>query len=210
MVFRIAAAFRVLGSNTHTTTQKCVLGSTTAARFTASRWARSSKRYFSNGLKETENGIKKDHQQTMMQRFLGHKEIPPKGTFAWYREMVLLCTVFAITGSSTMLLVRTTPGSNSAVASRIYSHNIHSFIRLAQTGATGHVRDSGSERKPQGWTVVLPDLQYCDYDSPLCDVTGVRGDTVWTAFLLSPLCGQNVFQIRHPTRADGPSFSQNG
>jgi hypothetical protein len=31
--------------------------------------------------------------------------MPPRWTFTWYREMVLLCTVFAITGSSTMVLV---------------------------------------------------------------------------------------------------------
>lgn len=43
---------------------------------------------------------------TFLQRFLGPKEMPPRWTFAWYREMVLLCTVFAITGSSTMVLVR--------------------------------------------------------------------------------------------------------
>ncbi len=42
---------------------------------------------------------------TFLQRFLAPKEIPPRGSFGWYREMVLICTVFAITGSSTMMLV---------------------------------------------------------------------------------------------------------
>ena len=32
--------------------------------------------------------------------------MPPRNTFQWYREMILLSTVFAITGSSTMFLVR--------------------------------------------------------------------------------------------------------
>jgi len=45
-------------------------------------------------------------QTTFLQRFLGPKEIPPRGTLKWYGEMALLCTVFAITGSSTMILVR--------------------------------------------------------------------------------------------------------
>lgn len=45
-------------------------------------------------------------QGTLLQRWMGHKEIPPRGTLKWYGEMVLLCTVFAITGSSTMVLVR--------------------------------------------------------------------------------------------------------
>lgn len=43
---------------------------------------------------------------TLLQRWMGHKEIPPRGTLKWYGEMALLCTVFAITGSSTMVLVR--------------------------------------------------------------------------------------------------------
>eukprot|EP00536_Pseudo-nitzschia_multiseries_P017640 jgi/Psemu1/225974/e_gw1.1700.11.1 len=38
--------------------------------------------------------------------FLAPKPMPDRWTSAWYREMVLLCTVFAITGSSTMVLVR--------------------------------------------------------------------------------------------------------
>ena len=44
--------------------------------------------------------------QTFLQRFLAPKPMPPRNTPAWYREMTLLCTVFAITGSSTMFLVR--------------------------------------------------------------------------------------------------------
>lgn len=45
-------------------------------------------------------------EQTFIQRWMAHKEIPPRGTLKWYGEMVLLCTVFAITGTSTMVLVR--------------------------------------------------------------------------------------------------------
>lgn len=43
---------------------------------------------------------------TFLQRFLGPKPIPPQNTFRWYIEMTLLCTVFAISGTSTMVLVR--------------------------------------------------------------------------------------------------------
>lgn len=39
-----------------------------------------------------------------LDRFLAAKEMPPRNTFAWYREMLLICTVFAITGSSTMIV----------------------------------------------------------------------------------------------------------
>lgn len=43
---------------------------------------------------------------TFLQRFLGPKPMPPRNTPRWYAEMLLLCTVFGITGSSTMFLVR--------------------------------------------------------------------------------------------------------
>lgn len=45
-------------------------------------------------------------QGSFLQRWMAHKEIPTRGTLKWYGEMVLLCTVFAITGTSTMVLVR--------------------------------------------------------------------------------------------------------
>jgi hypothetical protein len=43
---------------------------------------------------------------TFLQRFLGPKPMPPQNTFHWYIEMTLLCTVFAISGTTTMVLVR--------------------------------------------------------------------------------------------------------
>lgn len=46
------------------------------------------------------------NQKTFLQRWMGPKEMPQRGTNRWYGEMVLICTVFAITGSSTMVLVR--------------------------------------------------------------------------------------------------------
>lgn len=42
---------------------------------------------------------------TFWKSFLGPKPMPERWSAAWYREMVLICTVFAITGSSTMVLV---------------------------------------------------------------------------------------------------------
>ncbi len=46
------------------------------------------------------------NQMTFLQKFLGPKEMPPRGTLRWYGEVTLICTVFAITGTSTMVLVR--------------------------------------------------------------------------------------------------------
>eukprot|EP00584_Thalassiosira_punctigera_P017544 CAMPEP_0172553270 /NCGR_PEP_ID=MMETSP1067-20121228/49787_1 /TAXON_ID=265564 ORGANISM="Thalassiosira punctigera, Strain Tpunct2005C2" /NCGR_SAMPLE_ID=MMETSP1067 /ASSEMBLY_ACC=CAM_ASM_000444 /LENGTH=207 /DNA_ID=CAMNT_0013341429 /DNA_START=3 /DNA_END=627 /DNA_ORIENTATION=- len=43
---------------------------------------------------------------TFLQRFLAPKPMPPRNTPRWYAEMALICTVFGITGSSTMFLVR--------------------------------------------------------------------------------------------------------
>ena len=48
----------------------------------------------------------KKGQGSFLQRWMAHKEIPPRGTVKWYGEMTLICTVFAITGTSTMVMVR--------------------------------------------------------------------------------------------------------
>lgn len=78
-----------------------------------------SKRCFSSGKQQPPNNFEKiikvtrNQQQpqepevklTMLQKFLGPKPMPERHTAAWYGEMLLICTVFAITGSSTMLLV---------------------------------------------------------------------------------------------------------
>jgi hypothetical protein len=62
-------------------------------------------RFFSVGSKNS-GGESTVTKVSFLQRFLGPKPMPPRSTFAWYREMVLICTVFAITGTSTMMLVR--------------------------------------------------------------------------------------------------------
>lgn len=68
-------------------------------------------RTFSHGAqketsKEAITKAEKVVEENILQRFLGPKIMPERGTTQWYREMVLLCTVFAITGTSTMVLVR--------------------------------------------------------------------------------------------------------
>ena len=60
--------------------------------------------------------------KTWLQRFLEPKEMPPRGTFAWYREMVLICTVFAVTGSSTMMLVSSL--INASLERRILKNDV--------------------------------------------------------------------------------------
>ena len=41
---------------------------------------------------------------TMWQKFLAPKPMPERYSASWYREIVLICTVFAITGSTTMIV----------------------------------------------------------------------------------------------------------
>ena len=70
---------------------------------------KTSRRVFSEGgPKDGGKVVEQATQQTWLQRFL---EMPERNTPRWYREMGLLCTVFAITGSSTMFLVSFRMGS---------------------------------------------------------------------------------------------------
>ena len=45
-----------------------------------------------------------NNSMTMWQKFLAPKPMPERYSASWYQEVVLICTVFAITGSSTMLV----------------------------------------------------------------------------------------------------------
>ena len=60
-----------------------------------------------NSVKETINSGSKSESSfaQFWKSFTGPKPMPERWTAAWYREMTLICTVFAITGSSTMVLV---------------------------------------------------------------------------------------------------------
>lgn len=57
-------------------------------------------------IRSLTSSSEKSQSKTFMQRFFGPKEMPPRGTLRWYGEISLICTVFAITGTSTMVLVR--------------------------------------------------------------------------------------------------------
>ena len=45
-----------------------------------------------------------DGSMTMWQKFLAPKPMPDRYSASWYREVILICTVFAITGSTTMVV----------------------------------------------------------------------------------------------------------
>jgi len=62
------------------------------------------RRWNSNNAKD--NTSKQQQSTTFLERFLAPKTMPPRYTPKWYAEMMLICTVFGITGSTTMVVVR--------------------------------------------------------------------------------------------------------
>ena len=89
------------------------------------------RRVFSEGSpKEAEKVARHVNQQpTWLQKFFSLKEMPEKYTFQWYREMVLICTVFAVTGSSTMFLVSMRHCIHSCLHSHARTHPRNTLIR---------------------------------------------------------------------------------
>ena len=73
---------------------------------TKNRIGYSQRRWSSNSSNGGGNKSTKKKEVPFLERFLAPKPMPPRNTPKWYAEMALLCTVFGITGSSTMFLVR--------------------------------------------------------------------------------------------------------
>ena len=61
---------------------------------------RTARRYLSNPASTPPK------QGTFLQRWMAHKTIPERWSLPWVGEMALIFTVFGVTGSSTMFLVR--------------------------------------------------------------------------------------------------------
>jgi len=66
----------------------------------------STKEAVKSGTKESTSTPPPSSFPQFWKSYLQPKPMPERWSAAWYREMVLVCTVFAITGSSTMVLVR--------------------------------------------------------------------------------------------------------
>jgi len=77
---------------------------------------------------------------TAWQRFLAPKPMPERKTAAWYREMILICTVFAVTGSSTMWLVRPAVSNGLGIRGSLkdgpWSYRICSLVIMTPIYAT--------------------------------------------------------------------------
>ena len=50
----------------------------------------------------------KQQKKSFLSQWIAPREMPPRGTLTWYGEMCLICTVFAVTGTSTMVMVSKT------------------------------------------------------------------------------------------------------
>jgi hypothetical protein len=125
--------------------------------------ARSTSRQFSKSMmdkatKDTASSTKKSaaEQSSTSSSFakfcywyLGEKTMPPRWTLPWYREMILICSVFAITGSSTMVLVRFVARTVTHPEYSMYDFSVHfsSLIALL-TGTPGRIKRLGFEGKP--------------------------------------------------------------
>jgi hypothetical protein len=92
----------------------------------------------SKQAKETAN--EQGPKSTFWQKFTGAKPMPERWTLPWYREMVLISTVFAITGSSTMVVVRPAVSSglglNGSLKDGPWSYRICSLVIMTPIYAT--------------------------------------------------------------------------
>lgn len=142
--------------------------------------------------------LTKNEGSSFLQRFLGPKEMPPRWTFTWYREMVLLCTVFAITGSSTMVLVS---GRKFGLifASECYTVR-NDLIIFCSLGSTRRLGCSRIKRKHERWPVVVSDMFTRHHDPNLCFSFSCRGHDVWTPPLFPTFFCENVEPIRNSSR----------
>ena len=140
---------------------------------------------------------------TFFQRFLGPKPMPPRNTLGWYKEVTLICTVFAITGTSTMMvsiinaLFRLQQVVVQAAVVPYYdsSNSNDYFLWLSSLyvarspSSTGYSRLA---RKHERWTLVVSNLLDHNHVSNLRCLVGVCGYLVWSSRLLSTLFRQNV------------------
>jgi hypothetical protein len=134
---------------------------------------------------EVEGGVASPFSQ-VLKRFLGPKVMSPRWTFDWYREMVLICTVFAITGSSTMVLVS---NINEFYAVSFYLKEFLTFDLLGSSCSRGRF---GLARKFERWSMVLSNLLHCCHDTHLCYSFGGGRNCVWATPLFSPFFCENV------------------
>lgn len=144
-------------------------------------------------------------EKTWIQRFLGPKPMPPRRTLAWYKEVLLICTVFAITGSSTMVVSADmsclSVKSNCCIPLCYSQLCVISLVTEARPSCCE--RYSWPGRFNEGRTLVLPDMfPYC-HVAHIWSFVSLRWNTFWSALLLSLLRCQNLQPLRNSTRDVG-------
>lgn len=86
------------------------------------------------------DGVQQSRLSQAWNRFIGPKEMPPRWTPRWYGEVMLICTVFAITGTSTMVLVRPAVskglGLEGSLKDGPWSYRISSLVVMTPIYAT--------------------------------------------------------------------------
>ena len=136
------------------------------------------------------------HIQTFWQRFLGSKPMPERHTAAWFREMLLICTVFGITGSSTMIV--RSPGEANGdfrsclmLVSRLTDVYCSSSI-LETAGTSCRWGCPWNQRLHPRWPVDLSHMFTCYHDTHLRNAIGDSWNSVWAPCIFSSLFGQNL------------------
>lgn len=96
-------------------------------RFSSSGGMKSPKRSVISGTKDSTSREPVMPFSQFLKSYLQPKPMPDRWSSAWYREMALICTVFAITGSSTMVLVSSKVKMTENMR-RNYTHDIQIFF----------------------------------------------------------------------------------
>lgn len=100
---------------------------------------RSGARRFLTTSNNKQSGIKHSISKAWT-NYTAPKEMPPRWTTPWYAEMILISTVFAITGTSTMVLVRPAVSSGLGLKGSLkdgpWSYRICSLVIMTPIYAT--------------------------------------------------------------------------
>lgn len=146
---------------------------------------------------------KTSEPKTFYGKFLGPKQMPERNTAAWYREMLLICTVFGITGSSTMLLVSFGYSNSRCFHPTCKLNIVWPLFYRRFVGQACCKRSAWHSRNVQRWALVLQNLLHCHYESNLCNASSCCGNPLWKTRLLSSFCGQDIQPFRAPARDFG-------
>lgn len=126
---------------------------------------------------------------TMIQRFLGPKKMPERHTAAWYKEVLLICTVFAITGSSTMVVSINAQEMFFATSLLMLFQQLFLFVIVRSASSQRRIR---YRRNYERWSMVISYLFYRGYESCLFDSLSSCWNYFRSSCIFSALCCKNA------------------